>query len=315
MKSGIILFLVTMAGSLTHGQTFAGAESHGGQVVLCPSSTPIMLDYYQATLPTEAGGIPELVDISKMSAADVLALFKSRLSKSDLWDRYDRALEILGPIDSWLEGDLQSVPDSDPAYTLPPDCSLQQVAVRQDSTMYVDPKILKELSPAQQGLLMAHEALYYVAQQNNLTSSVEVRMVVRNLLLENEDLVALSKAVHEMGSNFFWWELFANHPYYDLPKSGKLLDFQLSYDPMRDGTTIQYSMVYNPTPGPDPVQLPVEYGTFRCDADMMLSPCHTVAGPHTCTLSDFGWGDDGSESATLTCTDINLKVRISTINK
>ena len=303
--------LFTAICALVQTPAFAGsgAESHGGQVVFCPGAAPVLLDYYQATLPTEAGGTPELTDISKMSAQDVLDLFKNRLAYSNLWYPYFRALEVLGPVDSWLEGNLQSVPDSDPAYTLPPNCSLQQLAVRQDSTMYVDPKILAQISPAQQGLLMAHEALYYVAQQNGHDSSVEVRMVIRNLLLKNENEVALSKSVHELGSTFFWWENFANHEYFDEANSGKIYGFYLSYDPLVDGENLNYAFGYTPTPGSS---VPTANGTFHCGGEPFVSECRTVSGPHACTLAHFAWTDDNNEMLVLTCSDINLTAVMTT---
>jgi hypothetical protein len=290
---------------------YAGAESHGGQVVVCPGKETVMLDYYQATLPTEAEGVPELVDVSKMDSIDVLNLFKSRLINSDLEEPYSRALGILGPVNTWLEGSLQSIQDSDPAYTLPPDCVLQQVAIRQGTTMYVDPAVLAEISPAQQGVLMAHEALYYIAEQNGLTSSVQVRMVIRNLLLKELNRVQLSVSVHALGSKFFWWESIANSSYYDLSKSGRLPDFSLAYDPILDGENLNYSAVFNPHPGQGPIGLPIEDGTFNCD-DEIYSTCHTTLGNHQCTLSNFGWGIGTNEiQADLTCSDLGFTLRIS----
>jgi hypothetical protein len=293
-------------------QSYAGAESHGGQVVVCPGKETVMLDYYQATLPTEAGGVPELVDVSKMNAIDVLDFFKSRLANSDLEEPYFRAVGVLGPVNTWLEGSLQSVQDSDPAYTLPPNCSLQQVAIRQGTTMYVDPTTLAQISPAQQGILMAHEALYYIAEQNGLSSSVQVRMVIRNLLLKEENQIQLSVSVHELGSKFFWWENIANVSYYDLSKSGSLPVFSLSYDPMLDGKNLRYSGVFNPKPDSSPIGLPIDYGTFVCN-DQINSSCQTTAGKHQCTLSNFGTGIGTTEvQANLSCTDLGFTVRVST---
>jgi hypothetical protein len=304
MKMKKILLLVSLL-MLAHINAFAGgAESHGGQVVICPGKEPVMLDYYQATLPTQAEGKPDLVDISKMSSDDVLSLFKSRIENAgQLWGEYDNALEVLGPIDTWLEGNLQFVSDSDPAYTLPQNCTLQQVAVRQDSTMYVDPTVLQQLSPAQQGILRAHEALYYVASQvNGRTSSIEVRMVIRNLLMKNIDIVALSKTVHEMGSNLFWWEDFANGLTYHSEKGDRGAVLQLFYSYLVSGDHLGYSLTLFDSGAPENF---TEGGSLVC-SDNNFGDCQTKEGSRQCIFANV-WsyysGTNIVHQFELQCTD------------
>jgi len=304
MKMKKILMLVSIL-MLAHIQAFAGgAESHGGQVVICPGKEPVMLDYYQATLPTQAEGKPDLVDISKMSSDDVLTLFKSRIENAgQLWGEYNNALEVLGPINTWLEGNLQFVSDSDPAYTLPQNCTLQQVAVRQDSTMYVDPTVLQQLSPAQQGILRAHEALYYVASQvNGRTSSVEVRMVIRNLLMKNVDIVALSKTVHEMGSNLFWWEDFSNGLTYYSEKGDRTAVLQLLYSYLVSGNHLGYSLTLMNSGAPENF---TEGGTLVC-SDNSFGDCQTEEGSRQCIFENvwsYHVGTDFVHQFELQCTD------------
>ncbi len=236
-----IQILMAFGGLLLGSHAYAGAESHGGQVVVCPGKETVMLDYYQATLPTADGGVPVLADISKMNSQDVIKFLSARIDPNgQLASQLSRAVELIGPVGTWLQGSLQAISDSDPAYTLPPNCSLQQVAIRQDTTMYVDPSVLQLLSPAQQGILFMHEALYYVASQvNNLDSSVEVRMVIRNLMAQTLDEVALSKSIHEMGSKNFWWEDFASKTYVSADENHPV-NLQLSYDPLLNGDSFTF---------------------------------------------------------------------------
>jgi hypothetical protein len=304
---------IALMSFLVSAQAYAGAESHGGQVVVCPGKETVMLDYYQATLPTEADGTPDLVDVSKMSADDVLALFQSRLETSTtgqglLWNNYSWALDLLGPTNTWLEGSLQSVADSDPAYALPPECTLQQVAIRQDSTMYIDPAVFHTLSPAQQAILRAHEALYYVASQlNGLDSSIEVRMVIRNLLLKNEDIVALSKTVHEMKSKLFWWEFFTEVNSNVYFSKDKLNEMQLNYFYTSDGSLINFGgRIANNSFG----------GLIACSSDD-FGDCHTVTGDHECTLKNMFWFEITPSNTAIThfeliCSDIGADVWLST---
>jgi hypothetical protein len=304
-KIKISVSTLALLGSL---QAYAGAESHGGQAVVCPGKETVMLDYYQATLPTMAGGAPTLVDVSQMSSDDILKLFNDRINinpnkyqEGQLSVQYARALELVGPVNTWLEGSLQSVSDSDPAYTLPPGCSLQQVAIRQDTTMYVDPSIFALLSPAQQGILVAHEALYYVASQiGNQDSSVPVRMVVRSLLMKDEDVVDFSKAVHEMGVQLFWWEDMASQTYYS-EDSNHPFTLNFKYDSLLDGDAFEFNMQM--PMGPANTAFVVGKGT--CNSQ--YNTCE-ISDPHSgldCKIEINFVGSNPHDSFLLSCSDGN----------
>jgi len=216
---------------------YAGAESHGGQAVMCRSKETVTLDYYQATLPTVGGGNPKLIDISKFTYQEMIDFLSARINQSELAGPFYKAMETIGPVQTWLEGNLKNISDSDPAYTIPEGCQLFQAAVRQGSTVYTDPDILSRLSPAQQAILVVHEAPYYVAVKSGLSSSIQVRMVIRNLLMQDENKIELAKSVRELGSDFFWWNKFVNHKYSIASNhlSGPFYSFNWNFDAAVNG--------------------------------------------------------------------------------
>jgi hypothetical protein len=186
---------------------WAGIGTHGGNVVVCDRGEPLVLDYYHATLPTLSGGRPTLISTDRMSQDEVVALIVRRLSNSVFALEFEAALAKLGSPEGWIATSLQQVPDSDEPYILPPGCQRLTGAARQGEEMYVDPQIYRELSPAQRGFLIAHEALYFASKQG---TSTHVRELMRVLLASRDDTPAFVRAVQKLG-RFYPYEGLALH--------------------------------------------------------------------------------------------------------
>ncbi|HUP57394.1 MAG TPA: hypothetical protein VM598_08080 [Bdellovibrionota bacterium] len=190
-----------LAANLAWGQ--GNGSGHGGNLVLCANKPAVILDYYHATLPSFGTPNPRVLDISRMSNRQVVDAFRERLKGTALLRKFDRAIEILKPIDHWIVKELKDVGDSNEPYALPADCSRVQVAMREGDTMYVDPRQGPLLSPAQRGMLEVHEALYYVSGHR---TSEKVRNLIRALMVLDTPAADVERAVREIGSPFHLFE-------------------------------------------------------------------------------------------------------------
>lgn len=174
---------------------FAGQESHGGDLVICANKPVVTLDYYHASLPTFSNPKPNTVDISNMTAKQVVEFFSSRLQGTVLQKKFNDAIEFLGPVDRWILKSLEDIDDSNEPYQLPASCQRVQGAMRSDDTMYIDPKYGPVLSASQRGMLQVHEALYYISK---LDSSEKVRNLIRTLMLLNSTDKEVSDSLHQL---------------------------------------------------------------------------------------------------------------------
>ncbi len=180
-------------------QAYAGAEGHGGNLVDCVGKPLVVLDYYHSTLPTFGAPAPALVDITKMSRDEVLDLILKKLQGRGFATQFKNAIAAIGPMENWIEADLHKYDDSAEPYNLPAGCSRKTGAVRMDGPdMYVDPIVKTKLSPAQQGVLIAHEAIYYFSDQ---PTSARTRTLIRELLKVIPDESQLSAAIRGVGGD------------------------------------------------------------------------------------------------------------------
>ena len=226
--------------------SFAGNEGHGGNAVMCAGQAPVVLDYYNATLPTVGGvGDPPLIDISKMTEDQVVDLFKQRLNIFPSFDiQFAQALEIVGPISSWISANLKTASDANDPYYLPANCTLQQAAIRQGITMFGDPTVINSLSPAQQGVLRVHEALYYIGDTTiGLNTSENIRAVIRDNLETKNSIEKIRTDLYRIGGEVTPWQrLTSGNGNLYTEQSGSVSEpISMTYDP--SSTTLQVCAV------------------------------------------------------------------------
>lgn len=204
MKTKIVIKSVVLGAlALLPYVAHAGTEGHGGNAVICNGKSPVVLDYYNATLPTLGNVAPKLIDISQYSTQQVLDLADQQLRntiymKKDL----DSALAEIGPMNDWTSVSLNQVDDSLEPYTLPPGCKRQTAAVRQDPVlMYGDPAVINLMSPAQRGVLLLHEAIYLIAARRGQNNSINVRTLVKAILEQNLSESTLASAIAGIGED------------------------------------------------------------------------------------------------------------------
>lgn len=163
-------------------------------------------------LPKWADG--KVVDISKLSRDQVVAMFAARLSPYVFATRFAEGLKHVGDLGDWIEADLKDVEDSDEPYNLPAGCVRRQGAVRQGNEMYVDPTYVKDVSPAQEGMLVVHEAVYWIATEiAKQKNSVHVRELVRNVLRTDTSVGKMVRSIHALGGIAFPFEALAPRTY------------------------------------------------------------------------------------------------------
>jgi hypothetical protein len=213
MKNENIKIGLVLGSFLLSSVSFAGNEAHGGNVVGCSGQTPVVLDYYNATLPTVGGtGDPALVDISNMTEDEVVNLFKQRFNIFPEFEiQFQQALEIIGPIHSWISANLTNAGDANDPYNLPTTCTLQQAAIRQGITIFGDPAVIHSLSPAQQGVLRVHEALYYIGDITiGLETSENIRAVIRDNLEIGNTVEKIRTDLYRIGGKVTPWQDLVN---------------------------------------------------------------------------------------------------------
>ena len=180
----------------------AGFGAHGGNVVQCQGKPAVVLDYYHAGLPTIGEMAPELVDFSGLSAEQtteaVVKLIRDQYF-GKFADQLEENLVKIGPIKKWIQADLKQVDDANEPYLLPASCVRKTAAVRQQNViMYGDAAVIGSLYPAQQGLLLVHEALYLLSGQE---TSESVRSLMRELLQRKPAREILRSAIHQVGGD------------------------------------------------------------------------------------------------------------------
>jgi len=208
MKAIVLLAIVL---SLT---AKAGNETHGGDLVECAGKPPVVLDHFHATLKQFGETTSQTTEIAGMSRGEVISVFREKLKPYVFATRFEEGLRQVGDLNDWIEADLKDVDDSDEPYHLPPGCERRQGAVRQGNEMYVDPTYVRKLSPAQEGMLVVHEAIYWAATTfAKQKTSVHVRELVRNVLRLDTTEAKMIRAIHALGGIAFPFEALANRLY------------------------------------------------------------------------------------------------------
>jgi hypothetical protein len=203
------LFAISLFGAFSTAAQAGGDVGNGGNTVTCVGEPAVLLDYYQATLPTdrEPSG-PALIEVQSADPGAVLKTIRKRLGDaSPLFAyRFEQALGKLGPLDTWLNTNLKDAGDSGEPFPLPKNCMRGQVAIRQQETMFKDPVEQSKLSSGQLDLLQAHEALYYLAEQKGFSTSAPVRVLIRQLLDKEFSVESTKKAIRNMRGELFPYE-------------------------------------------------------------------------------------------------------------
>lgn len=246
-----------------------GQEGRGGRAVYCDGKPPVMLDYFHATLGTIGSPPPTLLDISRMSAKEVVDVFEERLTGFSAAKAYLDALTQNGPMTDWIAADLRDIDDSNEPYFLPRGCRFKQAAIRQDSVVYGDPTVINELSPAQQGMLLVHEALYRMAADQGFQTSEKVRNLVRAMLKVKMDKNEVQRLLVEMKQKVYMAELLGGAPYYYASNPRRFAMEFSRFDP--NALTIQSN-----------ADLPWASGKMYCGA---INSCRMEKEPHVCTVT------------------------------
>lgn len=224
MKSIGMAFISLASVILVSSNSFAkaqgGRDGGGGNVVVCEGKPALVLDYYNAILPTGSGKIPNLVNIDGLTEEQTVAFFLDQLgpylgARNTLED----TLKLIGPIDTWTAAKLKDFDDAQEPYDLPEGCVRKTGAFRQNPAdfasppeMFVDPRILPLLSPSQRGVLRMHEALYYSVALDlsrysdgdpSTATPIGARRLIRELLMQDRDFDKISKLANEVGID---WE-------------------------------------------------------------------------------------------------------------
>ena len=198
---------------------FGGVITHGGHAVDCQGKKLVILDYYDAALPTRANPAPAL-DVESMTAQQIENLIETRLKTASIFyaDQYAEAKKTLGGTETWGLINLGRVGDSNEPYFLPPDCSLKQAAVRQGLNMYLDSVIGPALSPAQAEILRAHEVIYHLGNKaTKIFTSEKVRTVIRQLVAKQPNYELLKQSIAALGGAMVGYQqLPLNSTYVDV---------------------------------------------------------------------------------------------------
>jgi hypothetical protein len=200
MNAKIFCILISFVSTTTFA---GGASTGGGNVVICSGKEAMALDFYHASLPTVGGSIPDLVDLSGLSSDETIGVIKKQIGPRYIFvDQVETALRSIGPMETWIAADLKQLDDSGEPYYLPRDCERKTAAARQTPlVMYGDPKILDQLSSAQKGVLMMHEALYLIASRVEQSTSTGVRNLMRELLLKKPQSKILNSRISDIGGD------------------------------------------------------------------------------------------------------------------
>lgn len=195
-----IVSMTMIQASLALGNDKIG---NGGDIVNCQNKPPVVLDYYEASLKKLGAEAPIIMNVQKMNSDEVIEKVMTKLEPFfDFYSELKEAVETVGNINDWIESEsaVVELSDSKEAYTLPPSCKLIQAAVRQDSTVYVSPEVMKLLSPGQVGVLSLHESIYFLGTKRGHTNSVKARGMLAYLLKENTNPGKLKELIDDFSS-------------------------------------------------------------------------------------------------------------------
>ncbi len=162
---------------------------NGGHLLQCEGKEPVLLDYFEATLPTLADDF----NFINLKDFNLIEYFTQLFTPfPNFKNQFTQALMIIGPPSSWIISDLKRTSDTNKAYyiseTKCKNSKLQQVAIRQNHTVYVDRDLFNTLPEKQRQLLYIHEVLYYLGQKsNNINSSELIRQIIRQALQQKSD--------------------------------------------------------------------------------------------------------------------------------
>lgn len=161
--------------------------SGGGESVYCKGSQPVVLDYFEANLPSNNSSENSLDWIKNKTFEEVDEYFiRSLYGYERLADALRKVQKKMGKFENWPQADVSNNHPNDAklGYRLPKGCIRKLAAFRQDGIVYLDINVIKDLSPAQQAILKWHEILYEFSSKNYSNS---VRYVIRSLLNKNFD--------------------------------------------------------------------------------------------------------------------------------
>lgn len=228
-------FLVLLVTVFTSVFAQAGQETHGGDYVICKGRENVVLDYFQAQLPNFSGEA-QLVDISQMSADQVIKYFIEKFSETLAYANFERYAKTVGNYKKWVIVENLVNQDDEDLPFIPVDCTLSQAAVRQNGVVYISRKAIADLSPAQIGILAVHESLaeMFTKFDNTIYSSAHVRKIIGEMLNIQTDLVTIAevfdiykKSSSHLCSEFTWY----NHVVNGVPQyRGKAISFSQKYD-------------------------------------------------------------------------------------
>ncbi len=160
---------------------------NGGHSLHCSDRAPVLLDYYEATLPTLRGDF----QVMDFGGIDLVTYFQMVFVPYDqFYYQFKQALEVIGHPSTWINASIKKSFDTEHAYNIAqedcPDARIEQVALRQGEKVYLDREQYEALSKYQQELLYVHEVLYYIGWKfGNIQSSQVVRQIVRAALDRN----------------------------------------------------------------------------------------------------------------------------------
>lgn len=179
-----IKYLTMLSLLIPLNMAFAGQEAgNGGFVIECKNKPLMVLDYFEASLPT-LDGTPTLLPLGENDLENSKTMIYTRLGNVNTFFG-----QILGTYESilntnnWIITDLDLGEDDT---NLPyKECiKKSRVAHRQGKTVYVQKDLVSKLDKGQQFVLALHEFLYASSQKS---TSEKTRHVIRELLKSEEE--------------------------------------------------------------------------------------------------------------------------------
>ena len=160
-----------------------------------------IIDYYEANLPMYSKN-HSVVQLQALSETETLKVLMSTLDEYPGFKNQVQAVlnEIKGPL-NWGKGQITIVPDAKLFYVIQKNCTYVQLAARDEDGIYLNQKFENVLKPYQKALLQFHEAIYWIAGINGITTSESVRRLFRFALSLKSDLSPeeYSLAVKKLG--------------------------------------------------------------------------------------------------------------------
>lgn len=213
-------------------------EGFGGIAVFCDGQAPVMLDYYYAALPT-ATGAADLIDIANMSIDQVLTHVRERLRATSFFEEYQWAATVLGDGTTWPLANLSHLTDdTKEPFPLPPGCHRRQAAYRLGDTVFLDGAVIRQLSPGQVGVLIVHEALYWIASKKaGHKTSEHVRALMRPLIAKQQDLSRIELLINNIGGTAWPMQKVTQGKYLGETPNGKM-DGGIFFEPYDPETRV-----------------------------------------------------------------------------